>query len=135
MRSVYDAIKSILSIYPAAYTADQNGQAAVDTKGYNSGKLVVAAGVLDNADGNETYVVNVEESDTGSSGWTAVSGWSITLDKTADDNTVKNLRLEGFGLAGRKRYLRAVLDVGGTTPSAVVSAVFELGRAYHEPVQ
>jgi hypothetical protein len=134
MRSVYDAIKSAVSLVPATRTADATGS-VVDTAGYNSAKLVVAAGALDNADNNETYVVKVQEGNLADgSDAVDVPGLSITLDRVADDNTVKNLRIEGLGTS-RKRYLRAVLNVGGTTPSAAISAVFELGRAYSEPVQ
>ena len=129
MRSVYDAVKSVVSLVPAVRTADANGT-GVDTSGYNSAKLVVSVGDIDLADTDETYVVNVEESDDNST-FAAVSGLTTTI--TAD-NQVKNIRIEGLGTS-RKRYLRAVLDVGGTTPSCPCSAVFELGRAFKEPVQ
>lgn len=129
MRSVYDAVKSLASLVPAVRTADANGT-GVDTKGYNTAKLVVAAGDIDLTTGDETYTINVEESDDDST-YAAVSGLTTTV--TAD-NQVKNIRIDGLGTV-RKRYLRAVLDVAGTTPSIPVSAVFELGNAFNEPVQ
>ena len=128
MRSVYDAIKVLASLVPATRTADANGT-GVDTKGYNSAMLVVSAGDIDLTDTNETYVVNLEESADNST-FTAVSGISVTI--TAD-NQVGVARIDGLGTS-RKRYLRAVLDVGGTTPSIPGTALFLLGRAYQEPV-
>lgn len=131
MRSVYDAVKSVVSLVPAVRTADANGT-AVDTLGYNSAKLVISAGDIDLASTDETYAFNVEESADGSTGWAAISGATASI--TADNQTA-NIRLDGLNQGTRKRYLRAVLDVGGTTPSIPCSAVFELGRAFREPVQ
>jgi len=129
MHSVFDAVKSEVSLVPEVRTIDANGD-AVDTQGYNSAKLVVSAGNIDLADADETYAVLVEESDDNVN-FTPVAGLTTAI--TAD-NQIKNIRIEGLGTS-RKRYLRAVLDVGGTTPSIPCSAVFELGRAFSEPVQ
>ncbi len=129
MRSIYDAIKFLVSLVPATRTASGNGT-AVDTMGYSTAALVVQAGDIDTADGNETYAFSVEESDDGSTGWAAVSGASTTI--TADNQT-KLVRVEGLGTS-RKRYLRAVATLAGTTPSAPSTAIFALGRAYREPV-
>lgn len=129
MHSVFDAVKSEVSLVPEVRTIDANGD-AVDTQGYNSAKLVVSAGNIDLADADETYAVLVEESDDNVN-FTPVA--DLTTAITAD-NQIKNIRIEGLGTS-RKRYLRAVLNVGGTTPSIPCSAVFELGRAFSEPVQ
>lgn len=130
MKSVYDAVKFLASFVPAVRTADANGS-AIDTKGFGSAVLTVSAGDIDLTTGDETYAFNVEESADGSTGWAAISGTSVSV--TAD-NDVKLIRLEGLNTGSRKRYLRAVLDVGGTTPSIPCSAVFALARAYNEPV-
>lgn len=129
MHSVFDAVKSEVSLVPEVRTADADG-VGVDTQGYNSAKLVVSAGDIDTADADETYAVKVEESDDNVT-FTPVTDLTTTI--TAD-NQLKNVRIEGLGTS-RKRYLRATLDVGGTTPSIPCSAVFELGRAFSEPVQ
>lgn len=129
MHSVFDAVKSEVSLVPEVRTADADG-VGVDTQGYNSAKLVVSAGDIDTADADETYAVKVEESDDNVT-FTPVTDFTTTI--TAD-NQLKNVRIEGLGTS-RKRYLRAALDVGGTTPSIPCSAVFELGRAFSEPVQ
>lgn len=128
MQKVFDNILIVPSLVPAVRTADANGT-GVDTKGYSDGMLVACVGDIDLADGNETYVVNLEESDDNSS-FAAVSGISITI--TAD-NQHKEARIADLNLT-RKRYLRAVLDVGGTSPSAPIYAAIVLGGAASLPV-
>lgn len=127
---LFDNVKAVMSIRPAAArAADANGE-SVDTLGFRDGMLVVEAGVIDTTDANETYAFLVEESDTGSGAWTAVPGatGAITASNTTDVIRVAELNV------ARKRYLRAVLDVGGTSPSILCSAVFLLGEAYAGPV-
>jgi len=125
---LFDNIKAVPSIVPAVYTADENG-AAVDTRGYRDGMLVVNAGDIDLANADETYVVELEESDDNST-WTDVATISVTI--TADDE-VGVARIAELNVA-RKRYLRAVLNVGGTTPSFPGGAVILLGEAASNPV-
>jgi len=129
MRKIFDNIKVLASLVPATRTADANGT-GVDTQGYSDAMMIVPVGDIDLADVNETYVINLEESDASGSGYVAVSGFSVTI--TAD-NAVGVLRIPELNVT-RKRYLRAVLDVGGTTPSIPAAAVFLLGEAYTGPV-
>lgn len=126
--SVFDNIKPVVSLVSATRTADANGT-GVDTLGYGSAMLVVQAGDIDLASTDETYAINLEESADNST-FAAVSGFSLSV--TADNQT-KTLRIEGLGTS-RQRYLRAVLDVGGTTPSIPASAVFLLGDPQQSPV-
>jgi len=123
MNSVFDNILCTASLVPATRTASANGT-AVDTRGYSDGMIVVTAGDIDLANADETYTFTVEESEDGSTGWTAVSGISITI--TADNQT-KEARLADLNLT-RDRYLRAVLTAAGTTPSIPGTAFFVLGR-------
>lgn len=125
---VFDNILVNASLVPATRTADANGT-GIDTKGYNDAMMVVAVGDIDLASTDETYVVNLEESDDNST-FAAVSGYSITI--TAD-NQVKELRIPNLNTT-RKRYLRAVLDVGGTTPSIPGTALIILGEPFAGPV-
>jgi hypothetical protein len=127
MRHVFDNVKVLASLVPAVRTADANGT-GIDTQGYENGMMVVSVGDLDLASADETYVVKVEESDDNST--FADTGLSVTV--TAD-NEVDQVRLSGLNVT-RKRYLRAVLDVGGTTPSCPVAALFVLGGADAGPV-
>jgi hypothetical protein len=130
MRKLFDNIKAVLSLVPAVYTSDQayGAVTAVDTQGYNDAMLVVAAGDIDLASGNETYAVKVFECDT-SGGTYTDTGISVTI--TAD-NTVAVARLKELNVT-RKRYLKATLDVEGTTPSFPGMAVILLGQAYTGP--
>jgi len=128
MRSVYDAIKTLLSLVPATRTSSGNGT-GVDTMGYNSAVAVIIAGDIDLTTGDETYAFKVQESADNST-FTDVTDATTTV--TAD-NDVKYIRVEGLGTS-RERYLRVVATLGGTTPSWPGSAFFLLGNNYNEPV-
>lgn len=128
MRHVYDNVKVVASLVPATRTADANGT-GVDTQGYENAMLVVSAGDIDTTTGDETYVIELEESDDNLT-WSDVSGHDVTI--TAD-NEVDQVRISGLNVA-RKRYLRAVLNVSGTTPSFPGTALFLLGGADAGPV-
>jgi len=131
MHKLFDNISANVSIVPAVYTADvaYGSALAVDTQGFNDGMLVVTAGDIDTASGNETYAVKVFECDTTGGTYTD-TGISVTV--TAD-NTAKVARISELNVV-RKRFLKAVLDVEGTTPSFPGTAVFLLGQPYKGPV-
>lgn len=74
---------------------------------------VINATAVDRADSNETYVFQLEESDNGSSGWTACS---VSRSITA----VGTYSVIGFA---NRRFLRLTRTLGGTTPS-LTSEVF-----------
>ena len=124
---LFDNIKAIASLVSATRTADANGT-GVDTQGYRDAMLVVQAGDIDTASTDETYVIELEESDDNST-FTDVTAISVTIDA---DNETGVVRIPELNVV-RKRYLRAVLNVGGTTPSIACSAVFLLGEAYRGP--
>ncbi|MCR2833482.1 hypothetical protein [Parerythrobacter lacustris] len=118
----------LASLVPAVRTADANGT-GIDTQGYTDAMLVVSAGDIDLADANETYVIELEESDDNS---TFVDVASISVTITAD-NQVGVARIPELNVT-RKRYLRAVLNVSGTTPSFPGNAIFLLGGGAAGPV-
>lgn len=128
MRKLVDNVKISYSIAPVVSTASANGT-GVDTQGYSDAMLIVAAGTIDTASGNETYSYSIEHSDDNSS-FSAVSGATTTI--TAS-NTTKVVRLAELNVT-IKRYVRAVLTAAGTTPSIAHSAVFALGEPYAGPV-
>lgn len=130
MRSVYDNVKSIVSLVPAVRTATANGT-GVDTMGYTTAKLAVSAGTIDLASTDETYSFKVQDSADNS---TFADVASLSAVAVTANNDMKNIRVDGLGTSVR-RYVRAVLTAGGTTPSIACSAVFELGRAFKNPVQ
>jgi len=128
MKSVKEGVKTIASIVPQVLTASANGT-GVDTKGYNSGKAVIIAGDIDLANADETYNFKVQES-ADNSAWSDVTG--LTGEVTADNDVVE-IAVERLGTT-RSRYLRVVATLAGTTPSCPLTAHFELGNAYQNPV-
>lgn len=128
MDNIYDNVKFVASLVALSRTANANGT-GVDTLGFNQGALVIQAGDIDLTTGDETYTFSVEESDDNST-FAAVSGLTTTV--TADNQT-KLIRVSNLNTT-RKRYLRAVLTVAGTTPIIPVSAVFALGTPASAPV-
>jgi hypothetical protein len=128
MRKLFDNVKVLASLVPAVRTADANGT-GVDTQGYENAMLVVNVGDIDLASADETYVVELQESDDNSSWSSSISGFNITI--TAD-NEVDMVRIPELNVT-RKRYLRAVLNVSGTTPSAPIAALFLLGGGVSAP--
>jgi len=131
MHSVQDEIKVLASLVPATRTASANGT-AIDTMGYQSLQAVILAGDIDLASGNETYDFKIQEA-TDSAFTTPVDISGATASVTAD-NDVKVIRVDGLGTGARLRYMRVVATLGGTTPSWPGAAVFNLGRAYQNPV-
>jgi antitoxin (DNA-binding transcriptional repressor) of toxin-antitoxin stability system len=129
--TVAENIKPVASLVPAVRTANANGS-AVDTMGFDNVEVVVSAGDIDLTDADETYAVKVQEGVQSTLSDAAdISGASVTI--TAD-NQLKTIRIVGLGTGSRKRYMRAVLTVGGTTPSIPLAAIFNLGRAHSNPV-
>lgn len=128
--TVAENIKPVASLVPAVRTANANGS-VVDTMGYDNLEVVVSAGDIDLTDADETYSVKVQEGAQSTLSDAAdISGASVTI--TAD-NQLKTIRIVGLGTGSRKRYMRAVLTVGGTTPSIPLAAIFNLGQAHSNP--
>jgi hypothetical protein len=128
--TVAENIKPVASLVPAVRTANANGS-AVDTMGYDNVEVVVSAGDIDLTDADETYSVKVQEGAQSTLSDAAdIAGASVTI--TAD-NQLKTIRIVGLGTGSRKRYMRAVLTVGGTTPSIPLDVIFNLGRAHSNP--
>ena len=129
MRSVYDAIKALFTFRPNALTATANGT-AVDALGYNSLAAALEVGTVSGT--SPTLDVKLQESDTSGGTYTDISGAAFTQ-VTASNNS-QILRVEGLGTS-RKRFIRAVATIAGTTPSFAFGCELLLGRAYKEPVQ
>lgn len=124
-------MKSVLALPALSHTSTTTG-AAVDTMGYNSGKLVINLGAIDGTTGDETYVATITECAT-SGGTFTDTGLVLPTITTTSDNTVIQQRVDGLGTT-RQRYLKVVLTLGGTTPIALASATWEFGRAFANPV-
>jgi len=106
-----------------AKTATTAGD-SVDTLGYNDGLLVIVTDIKTSA-GNETYTVKMQESDTGTSGWTDIDGLSVSV--TADG--VSYINVPGLH-RDTKRYIRCHLTVGGTSPSFRGYCLLQLSQPY-----
>lgn len=130
LKSLYDAVKVVQTIYAATRVADVTSpSAAADTKGFESAMAVIQAGDIATGSG-ETYAFQLVESDTGSGDWTAVSGATASI--TAD-NTVALIRCDD--LLARKRYLGVTLDVGASgSPSIPCAVSILLGNPLSSPV-
>lgn len=99
---------------------------------YNSAVLIVSNGAATGAPTSYTVDVVVQESSTGTDGWTTISGASIT-------QITANSRFEtvNVNLASAERYIRAQVTTafsGGTSPAVPVSAVLVLGGPQQAPV-
>lgn len=105
-------VKSIVPV--ATFTADANGS-AVDVSEYDGPVAVMlnaSAGT-----GDMTLDVKLQNSADGSTGWADVTGAAFTQVTT----TASSQKLV-FNPAETLKYVRAVIDVGGTTPSFVIGS-------------
>lgn len=129
MRSVYDNILSKFSIRPGAYTSTQTGT-GVDTLGYNSAVALLEVGTVSGT--TPTLDVKIQDSADNSS-FADVTG--LTLTQVTASNNSQVLRIEGLNTATRRRYLRAVGTIAGTSPNFAFNIEILLGRAFRAPVQ
>jgi hypothetical protein len=133
MRSIFDAVKNIQAIDPIAASAAQTS-AAIDTKGFNTGAVVIINGVATGTPTSYTVDAKVQHCDTSSGSYADVSGAAIT--QIIADSRIATIRLSGFGTS-LKRYIKIVVTpalTGGSSPKALVGATVQLGRAEREPV-
>jgi hypothetical protein len=130
--AVLDQVVVKQSLPPAIRTNGAANGTAVD-RAANGGMqecvVLVCTGTL--TDG--AIAVTVEESDDGSTGWTAVPAAQLqgTLPTTAatDDNTVYEI-----GVRSTKRYIRVVGTTSGATSGGSFSAAVVLGAPRFSPV-
>lgn len=105
-------VKNILPV--ATFGADANGS-AVDVSEYDGPVAVLlntSAGT-----GDMTLDVKLQDSADGSTGWADVASAAFTRVTT----TASSQKLV-FNPAATAKFVRAVIDVGGTTPSFVVGS-------------
>ncbi|MFA6131386.1 MAG: hypothetical protein WC730_03960 [Patescibacteria group bacterium] len=128
MRSVYDAIKALFTIRPVTATATATGT-GVDTMGYNDAMVALEVGVVSGT--SPTLDVKIQDSADNST-FADVSG--LTFTQVTASNNSQVLRVSGLNTSTRRRYLRAVGTIAGTTPSFAFGVEILLGRAFNEPV-
>lgn len=128
MRSVYDAIKALFTIRPVTATSTATGT-GVDTFGYNDAMVALEVGAVSGT--SPTLDVKIQDSADNST-FADVTG--LTFTQVTASNNSQVLRVSGLNTSTRRRYLRAVGTIGGTTPSFAFGVEILLGRAFKEPV-
>lgn len=129
--ALYDSTVVRRSVSPALRAnGTVNGDAVnLGTWGADSAVAVVVTGAI--TDGS--HAVSIEESDTGTSGWTAVpagrlTGAAPTVVAANDDTQFE------VGIAPGKPFLRVVVVTTGATTGGILAAVIVLGEIGMSPV-
>lgn len=144
MRSVYDSICVERAVDPIAITGVGTPIASavqtIDTFGYNSALFELAVGTCTGTATAITVDARVQECATSSGTFIDfATGTAVATQYTITGGTATakhlQIRVEGLG-AGRLRYMRLLVTLGGTPTDKVVplAAVCLLGRAYQAPV-
>jgi hypothetical protein len=107
----------------AAGTTDVNSS-AIDLQASNGAHVIVLLGALA---ASATYTASIEQSATGSGGWTALGNLSIAVSADTDDNKVLAFDVT----QPTQRYIRVVSDrgTGNTTIDGIVCYKFRRGQA------
>lgn len=126
MSTIFENVKPVTSLVPATRTASANGT-GVDTLGYSDATVFIMAGALSGT--APTFQYTVQESDDNSAWSSAISGMVANITAA---NQQKAIRIGS--LTSRKRYLRVVVTIGGTSPSVADCAVIALGLPASAPV-
>lgn len=127
MRDIKNNLDGVSSIDPASVTATTNGS-GVDLRDFDGAMVMFQVGIVGTGLGNETYTPSVEESDDNSN-FSAVA--SSDLEGSLANMTANSVQRVGY--TGAKRYVRAVLTLGGATPSISASALVIRGLPHHAP--
>lgn len=123
---LFDNIKASFTHRPNRVTATTNGT-GVDTLGYRDGMVVLEVGTVSGT--TPTLDVKLQESDDNSS-WADITGATFTQVTASNSSQVK--RLKELNVA-RKRYIRAVATIAGTSPSFDFACEVLLGESYKGP--
>ena len=114
MHYTLETTKVVNAIVPAVRAAGTVNGAAQDTVAYDEANWILQTGAIDA--GITDVHVAIEESDDGSTGWTAIGSASSVVIDGDDDNAIPTIgiRLGGRAAGARKRYQRPVLTIAGT---------------------
>ena len=132
--SMWDDTGAALTIAPAVRTAagPVNGTAVDTGEGgdhYRNVLFVVVVGTITDA----THAVTFQGSDDGTTGWVALDAAQIqgTVPVLAPANSNRTYRVAWDG--GNKRFVRAVLTIGGTPTAGGAVAVIAVMRGRGTP--
>lgn len=130
MSTVYDSVISKVTLRPQAATAATVNGIGVDTAGFNSAAVLLEVGAVSGA--SPTLDIKIQDSANNSS-FADVSG--LTFTQVTAANNSQALRIEGLNTATRRRYLRAVATLAGTSPNFTLKVDIVLGKSFKVPVQ
>lgn len=126
MRDLFSNIGARLALSPAVQTATVQG-ASIDTLNVQRIAFVVNTGAIA---GSGVFGVTLQESDTGSSGWTDVVAAQLQSNAPATLLADASYKL---GYLGHKRYVRlSLVRTSGTSIAAGATAI--LGDTAKRPV-
>lgn len=130
-RDLLHRIKSVISVTPAALASGATNGAGVDTTGFESVTLEAVSG----AQGGTSPVLTFKLQDSpDNTTWTDVAAGSV-LGAAANLITVAATSTGTLGYLGSQRYVRAVANLAGTTPTATAGATIILSHARHNDPQ
>lgn len=128
LKDLHNNITAKQALAPGAITSNTTTNGTeVDRQGFEQVEFLILAGTI--TDG--AYAVEVQESDTSGSGYTAVADNDLLGTEAgagivaADDNTVKKI-----GYRGIKRYVRLVVTSTGVTTGGTLGAIAVLGSPH-----
>lgn len=151
MRDLHSNIKTVTHVAPVAITAANTPSNGVDLKGFDSAEFLISLGVISNIaeSPSPSWAFHLEESDSESSGFTAVtnendvlvgsaksplttpnSSTGVFLTVDAADEDAATYRI---GYRGNKRYVRVVATPNETPGSTPYSVVVVLGHPHLAP--
>ena len=128
MRDIKNNLDGVNSIFPASYTDTINGS-GVDLQDFDGALVMFQVGIIGTGNGNETYAPNLEESDDN-------SDFSPVIASDLEGSLANMMAnsIQRIGYKGAKRYIRAVLTLGGKNPSINASALVVRGLPHLAPV-
>jgi hypothetical protein len=133
-KSLFENVKVVMAVAPIAASAAQIS-AAIDTKGYHSGMVVVNNGAATGTPDSYIYDAKVQECATSGGSYTDITDAAI-VQGTANGKSAQ-INLASLNDGTRLRYIKVVVTpamTGGTSPKALISATVLLGRSEAKPV-
>lgn len=130
MKELKSNIKQNITIRPQTLTASANG-VAVDTQGYGGAVVCLDVGAVSGT--TPTLDVKIQECETSGGTYTDITGATFTQVTAA--NAAEKIKVDLKAKKGsRKRYIRAVATITGTTPSFALNCLVLMNKSSRQPV-
>jgi len=136
MRDLHNHLAYSVVTAPVSGAADNTAQTGtgVNRLGFESLELLIVLGAI--ADADATFAVEVQESDSLGSGYTAVADADlIGTEALASFQFDSDGGFRKIGYKGNKQYVRTVITPSNNTGAWLVSVIGILGNARRNPVQ